>query len=73
MAEARAETMKQERERRCAQPYMWLASTVVWWRNGKIVKSSSPKRKKSGVLLTRGVRKGSIEWSAVRKQTGIDV
>ena len=52
-AEARAEATKQESDE--VPCNMRLASTV-WWRNGKIVKSSSQSRKKSGVSLTGGVR-----------------
>ena len=49
MAEARDDTMKQEREEVYAASFHCLVE-------GKIVKKSSPNRKKSGVLLTRGVR-----------------
>ena len=73
MAEARAETMKQERERRCVQHCSMRPASIVWWRNGQIVKNSSQSRKKSGFSLTGRGRKRSIEWSGVRKQTGIDV
>ena len=73
MAEARAETMKQERERKCTQHCSVRLASIVWWRNGKIVKNSNISRNKSGVSLTRRVRKRSIEQSGVRKQTRIDV
>ena len=61
------------RERRCTLPCNMRPASTVWWRNGKIVKSSSPNRKKCGVLLTRGVRERSIEQSGARKRIGIDV
>ena len=47
--------------------------SIVWWRNGKIVKSLSLSGKKSGVSLTGRMRERSIEQSGARKQIGIDV
>ena len=57
-------------EERCTQLCSLQLASIVWWRNGKIVKNSSLSRKKSGVSSTRRVRERSIEQSGVRKPTG---
>ena len=72
MAEARAETEKQEREE-VYVALQYAASFHCSVEDGRIVKNSSTSRKKSGFSLARRVTDRSIEQSAVRKQTGIDV
>ena len=49
MAEARAEAMKQEREREevCVQLCITRPASIAWWRNGKIVKNSSLSRRRN--------------------------
>ena len=76
-AQARADTIQQERERerekRCTQPCSTrLAAFTVWWRNGKTVKMSSRSQKKNESSWIRTVRKRSIEWSGVLQPAGID-
>ena len=73
MAEARAKTMQQEKGRRCMQLCSTRPASAAWQRNGKIVKSSGPSRRKSGFSWKRRARIRSIEQSGVRKQTGIVV
>ena len=57
MAEARAKTVQQEREKKCAQPCSMQPAFTVWWKNGRIVKSSSQIQKKGGDLLIRKEKK----------------
>ena len=48
MAEVRAKTVQQERERekKCTQPCSMHPAFTVWWKNGRIVRSSSRSQKK---------------------------
>ena len=66
LAEARADTMQQKREEVHTQLCSMQPASFVWWRNGKIVKSSGPSRKKSGVsLISKSERmEHRTEWCA---------
>ena len=55
MAEARAETMKQERKE-VYVALQYAASFHCQWRNGKIVRNSNQSRKKIGFSWTGGVK-----------------
>ena len=69
-AEARAETIQQEREEVCAA-LLYAASfhyLVEEWKDGVELK---PKPKKCGSLWTRKVRRRNIERNGVLKPTGI--
>ena len=70
MAEARAKTMQQERER-CEWPYSTQPAFTAWWENGKIVKSSSRRRKKSTFSWVRKEKKRNIEPNGVLRPTSI--
>ena len=73
MAEARAQEQYSRKERRCTQLCSMQPASIAWSKNGKIVKSSGPSRKKSGSFWTRRVRmRGSVQ-TGVRKHTSIDV
>ena len=72
MAEARVETLKQERKE-VYVALQYVASFHWQWRNGKIVRNSNQSRKKIVVLSTRGVKECRIEQTGARKRTGIDV
>ena len=63
MAEARAETVQQEREEVCAA-LQCAASFHCWWKKGRTVKSSSRSKKKSGCSWTREAVKHETEWCA---------
>ena len=66
MAEARAETIRQERERRCMWPCSMRPASTAWWNNGRTVKSSNLSRKKSGFFVdTKNEEtKHRTEWCA---------
>ena len=76
MAKSTAKTVQQERERekkKCLQPWSTQPAFTAWWKNGKIVKSSSRNQKKSGFSRIRKRRKRNIERSRVLMPTSIDV
>ena len=73
MAQARAKTFQQEREKKCLQPCSMQPAFTVWWRNGKTVKNSNHSRKKNGSLRTRKWWKQGIEWSGVPLLASTDV
>ena len=56
MAETRAKTVQQGREKKCMQPCSMRPAFTVWLRNGKIVRSSSRSQKKNGSSWIRKVR-----------------
>ena len=67
MAEVRAKTVQQEREKKkCMQPCSVRQAFTAWWRNGKIVKSSSRSQKKNGYSWIRegDETKHRTEWCA---------
>ena len=73
MAEARAETMKQEREEVCVA-MQYAASFHCLVEEWKDCEELKPKPKEKWLFVRKKrVRRRSIEWSGVRKQTGIDV
>ena len=55
-----------KKERRCMWHYCMRPAFTAWWRNGKIVKSSSQSRKKSGVFADqkREETKHRADWCA---------
>ena len=62
MAEVRAKTVRRERERRskCTQPCSMQPAYTVWWKNGRIVWSSSrsicgKEKRNDGIIKPNGV------------------
>ena len=53
MAETRAKTVQQEREKKCMQPCSMRPASTVWWRNGRIVKDSSRSQKERWIFVDK--------------------
>ena len=65
LAQTRANTIQQEREKKCTQLCSMRPSFTVWWRNGKTVKNSSHSQKKwIFVDKMRLETKHRTEWCA---------
>ena len=73
VAQVRASTVQQEREKTLMQRCNMQLASTVWWNNGRIVKSSKPKPKDKWTYANKKGRQGSIEPSGVRQQTSIGI